>query len=62
MPEYQPPFEFTGRIYSVTVDVSGQLIEDKEAEVQMLLARSSKNNVSISGLERDCAGSPVRHG
>jgi hypothetical protein len=39
VPEYQPPFEFTGKIYSVTVDVSGQLIEDKEAEVRMVMAR-----------------------
>ena len=39
VPEYQPPFEFTGKIYGVTVDVSGQLIEDKEAEVRMVMAR-----------------------
>jgi arylsulfatase A-like enzyme len=39
VPEYQPPFEFTGKIHSVTVDVSGELIEDKEAEVRMVMAR-----------------------
>jgi arylsulfatase len=39
VPEYQPPFEFTGKIYGVTVDVSGELIEDKEAEVRMIMAR-----------------------
>ncbi|MCQ1535645.1 arylsulfatase [Methanosarcina sp. KYL-1] len=38
-PDYQPPFEFTGKMYSVTVDVSGKLIEDKEAEIRMLMAR-----------------------
>lgn len=38
-PDYQPPFEFTGKIYSVTVDVSGELIEDKEAEARMHMAR-----------------------
>ncbi|KKG07757.1 arylsulfatase [Methanosarcina sp. 2.H.A.1B.4] len=38
-PDYQPPFEFTGKIYSVTVDVSGELIEDKEAETRMVMAR-----------------------
>ncbi|AKB24804.1 Arylsulfatase [Methanosarcina sp. MTP4] len=38
-PDYQPPFEFTGKIYSVTVDVSGKLIEDKEAETRMVMAR-----------------------
>ena len=39
VPEYQPPFKFTGKIYSVTVDVSGELIEDQEAEVRMIMAR-----------------------
>ncbi|MHB8101895.1 MAG: hypothetical protein ACYDEF_06915 [Methanosarcina sp.] len=38
-PDYEPPFEFTGKIYSVTVDVSGELIEDKEAEMRMVMAR-----------------------
>jgi len=38
-PDYQPPFEFTGKIHSVTVDVSGQLIEDKEAEMHIAMAR-----------------------
>jgi len=38
-PDYQPPFEFTGKIYSVTVDVSGELIEDREAETRMVMAR-----------------------
>lgn len=38
-PDYEPPFEFTGKIYSVTIDVSGKLIEDKEAETRMVMAR-----------------------
>ena len=38
-PDYQPPFEFTGKIHSVTVDVSGELIEDKEAKTRMVMAR-----------------------
>ncbi len=38
-PDYEPPFEFTGKIYSVNVDVSGNLIEDKEAETRMVMAR-----------------------
>ena len=38
-PDYQPPFEFTGKIHSVIVDVSGQLIEDKEAEMRIAMAR-----------------------
>ena len=29
---YRPPFEFTGTIYEVTVDVSGKLIADTEEE------------------------------
>jgi arylsulfatase len=38
-PDYEPPFEFTGEIYKVTVDVSGELIEDDEATMNRLLAR-----------------------
>ena len=38
-PDYRPPFEFTGTLYSVTVDVSGELIEDKEAAMRHVLAR-----------------------
>jgi arylsulfatase A-like enzyme len=39
VPEYAPPFEFTGTIHSVTVDVSGELIKDTEAEMRMIMAR-----------------------
>ena len=28
--KYKPPFKFTGTLYSVTVDVSGELIKDDE--------------------------------
>jgi len=38
-PDYEPPFEFTGTIYSVTVDVSGELIVDNEAEMRQIMAR-----------------------
>ena len=38
-PEYAPPFEFTGEIDSVTVDVSGELIRDTEAEMRQIMAR-----------------------
>jgi arylsulfatase A-like enzyme len=38
-PSYSPPFEFTGKIHSVTIDVSGDVIEDKEADFKRLLAR-----------------------
>ena len=38
-PEYKPPFEFTGTIDSVTVDVSGELIRDTEAEMRQIMAR-----------------------
>jgi hypothetical protein len=37
--KYKPPFPFTGKIYGVTVDVSGDLIKDEEAAVRMMLAR-----------------------
>ncbi len=40
---YGPPFEFTGMIHQVTVDVSGKLIEDSEeqkhAVAKMAMAR-----------------------
>jgi arylsulfatase len=38
-PEYEPPFEFTGTIYKVVVDVSGDLIEDDEATLNRLMAQ-----------------------
>ena len=38
-PDYEPPFEYSGTLYSVTVDVSGELIKDTEAEMRMILAR-----------------------
>jgi arylsulfatase len=38
-PEYAPPFAYTGTIHSVTVDVSGELIRDTEAEMRMIMAR-----------------------
>jgi arylsulfatase A-like enzyme len=36
--EYEAPFRFTGTIKKVTVDVSGELITDDEAEVALLMA------------------------
>jgi hypothetical protein len=38
-PNYKAPFPFTGKIYKVTVDVSGELIRDQEAELRRHLAR-----------------------
>jgi hypothetical protein len=37
--EYAPPFEFTGAIHRVIVDVSGELIVDSEAELRAVMAR-----------------------
>ena len=37
--KYQPPFKFTGTLYSVTVDVSGDLIKDHEHALKVILAR-----------------------
>jgi len=37
--EYRPPFAFNGTIYSVTIDVSGKLIQDTEAEMRAVMAR-----------------------
>ena len=36
---YAPPFAFTGTLNTVTVDVSGDLIEDDEAALRVLMAR-----------------------
>lgn len=38
-PFYASPFEFTGTIYTVTFDVSGEAIEDSEAEMRRILAQ-----------------------
>ena len=38
-PEYPSPFKFTGKIYSMTVDVSGDLIKDDEARLRLVMAR-----------------------
>jgi len=38
-PEYNPPFKYTGTLFNVTVDVSGDLIEDHELKFRRLLAR-----------------------
>jgi arylsulfatase len=38
-PEYVSPFPFTGTLHSVSVDVSGELIDDGESEMRMAMAR-----------------------
>jgi arylsulfatase len=38
-PTYKSPFPFTGTIHRVTVDVSGELIRDTEAELRIAMAR-----------------------
>jgi hypothetical protein len=35
----ETPFRFTGTIKRVVTDISGELIEDDEAKVRMLMAR-----------------------
>jgi arylsulfatase A-like enzyme len=37
--DYESPFAFTGTVHSVTVDVSGELIEDDEATLRRLMAQ-----------------------
>lgn len=39
VPDYEPPFEFNGKVYTVKVDVSGELIKDDEATMKMMMAR-----------------------
>ena len=36
---YQAPFAYTGKLNNVTIDVSGELIVDKEAEMRLIMAR-----------------------
>ena len=36
--DYQAPFAFTGELEKVVVDVSGELIEDKDAEMRSVMA------------------------
>ena len=38
-PDYEGPFAFTGTLHSVTLDVSGDLIQDPESELRAHLAR-----------------------
>ena len=38
-PEYDPPFRFDGRIHRVIVDVSGEHVEDYEAQMRIALAK-----------------------
>ena len=37
--KYKPPFKFTGTLHGVTVDVSGEMIKDTEAEMRVAMAR-----------------------
>jgi hypothetical protein len=39
MPDYKPPFSFTGTVKKVLIDVSGEAVEDKAAMMKMYLAR-----------------------
>jgi arylsulfatase A-like enzyme len=38
-PEYRAPFRFTGTLHTVTLDLSGDLITDHEAEMRIAMAR-----------------------
>jgi arylsulfatase len=37
--KYEAPFAFSGKLYNVTIDVSGDLIVDTEAEMRAIMAR-----------------------
>lgn len=39
IPDYDPPFDFTGKIFYAVIDVSGELIEDHEAALKNVMAR-----------------------
>jgi arylsulfatase len=38
-PDYKAPFAFTGQLDKVTIDLSGELIHDSDAEMRMAMAR-----------------------
>jgi hypothetical protein len=38
-PHYRSPFPFTGRLRSVTIDLSGALIVDHDSEMRVAMAR-----------------------
>ena len=38
-PDYSSPFRFTGTLHNVTIDVSGDLIDDSESEMRIAMAR-----------------------
>jgi arylsulfatase len=37
--DYRAPFPFTGKLYTVTVDVGGELIKDDEMTMKRIMAR-----------------------
>ncbi|NLG49391.1 MAG: arylsulfatase, partial [Chloroflexi bacterium] len=37
--DYRPPFKFTGTIYQVTIDLRGETIRDREAEIKAAMVR-----------------------
>lgn len=38
-PDYKTPFRFTGKLHTVTVDLSGELIKDSDSELRMAMSR-----------------------
>ena len=39
LPDYQPPFKFTGQVNKALVDVTGEVVENLEEKMRMYLAR-----------------------
>lgn len=39
LPDYQPPFKFTGQVHKAFVDITGEPVENYEAKMRMYLAR-----------------------
>jgi hypothetical protein len=39
MPEYASLYKFTGKIYSMTGDVSGDVMKDSEVELRLVMLR-----------------------
>ena len=54
-PAYKPPFHFTGTLYEVTVDVSGELIRDEEAEMRSRWRGSAQRRLCQASFQAEDA-------
>jgi hypothetical protein len=55
---YKPRFRFSGTLYGVTVDVSGELIKDPEAELRRYMVRQQASAPVRKGRSENPGRSP----